>query len=91
MDVANAFNFTLHVPELDSQAMETVLDSQNVFSDDEIPKAVEALGQRIPIKKLFLLVEMVKQKVHELEDEALMGGVSLQLLLQCLEDLDFTK
>ncbi|XP_010439434.1 PREDICTED: vesicle-fusing ATPase-like [Camelina sativa] len=56
-----AFSVTYNVPLLRTQDVHKVLKHLNVFSEDDIEEASEALDDT-PIKKLYLLTEMASQR-----------------------------
>ncbi|CAD7699543.1 unnamed protein product [Ostreobium quekettii] len=63
MGLSDVFNVVLNVPPLTlTEEIETVIQSLDVFSRADIPKAVELLGAgAMPIKRLLMLVEMARQ------------------------------
>ena len=90
-----AFNVSLHVPELSPSEAAGVLSHIGAFSADDLPSACQALqalaGERIAIKKLFMLLEMARHgKAHEddMSDAANANEpVALERWVACLRDL----
>ncbi|RVW71930.1 Vesicle-fusing ATPase [Vitis vinifera] len=66
-----------------------VLQQLNVFSDDDIDSAAEALND-MPIKKLYMLIEMAAQGEHGGEAEAIYSGkekIAISHFFDCLQDM----
>ncbi|GMH39838.1 hypothetical protein BSKO_07742 [Bryopsis sp. KO-2023] len=63
MGMTESFNVVLHVPPLKStEEISEVLESLDVFSPEDLPSAVEALGSNpVAIKQLLMIVEMARQ------------------------------
>ncbi|XP_020257515.1 vesicle-fusing ATPase-like [Asparagus officinalis] len=73
LGICDAFSVTYHVPTLDKQDAKKVLQSLNVFADDDIDSAAEAV-HNMPIKKLYMLVEMAAQGAEGGSSEAIYSG-----------------
>ncbi|ONK70090.1 uncharacterized protein A4U43_C05F30130 [Asparagus officinalis] len=73
LGICDAFSVTYHVPTLDKQDAKKVLQSLNVFADDDIDSAAEAVHD-MPIKKLYMLVEMASQGAEGGNSEAIYSG-----------------
>ncbi|KAI6705124.1 hypothetical protein NL676_008086 [Syzygium grande] len=71
--VCNAFSCAYHVPVLKTDEVKEVLEQLNVFSEDDVDAATEALND-IPIKKLFMLIEMASQAERGGAAEAIPSG-----------------
>lgn len=65
--MTEAFNVELHVPPLKTpEEKAEVLQSQNVFRQEDLGFAVEALGSNyLSIKRLLMIVEMARQSGSE--------------------------
>ncbi|KAL3691429.1 hypothetical protein R1sor_005080 [Riccia sorocarpa] len=88
MDLVSAFNVSLHVPTLDHEDMRRVLVSLNVFAPEDVDAALGVLEEKMPIKKLLMLVEMAAQGGEGAE--AVYGGkerINLQRFVDCYNDL----
>ncbi|KNA25638.1 hypothetical protein SOVF_004730 [Spinacia oleracea] len=87
--IRDAFSVTYNVPTLKTEDARTVLHQLNVFSEDDIDSAAEALND-MPIKKLYMLIEMAAQGEHGGKAEAIYGGtekINLLHFYDCLQDL----
>ncbi|KAG5551257.1 hypothetical protein RHGRI_009622 [Rhododendron griersonianum] len=58
--ICDAFSVTYHVPKLQAEDSRKVLQQLNVFSEDDMDAAAEALND-MPIKKLYMVIEMAAQ------------------------------
>uniref|UniRef100_A0A803MHD3 Vesicle-fusing ATPase n=1 Tax=Chenopodium quinoa TaxID=63459 RepID=A0A803MHD3_CHEQI len=66
-----------------------VLQQLNVFSEDDIDSAAEALND-MPIKKVYMLIEMAAQGEHGGKAEAIYSGtekIDISHFYDCLQDL----
>ncbi|KAL6314767.1 hypothetical protein AAG906_027116 [Vitis piasezkii] len=87
--IRDAFSVTYHVPTLKTEDAKKVLQQLNVFSDDDIDSAAEALND-MPIKKLYMLIEMAAQGEHGGEAEAIYSGkekIAISHFFDCLQDM----
>ncbi|KAL3740113.1 hypothetical protein ACJRO7_021402 [Eucalyptus globulus] len=87
--VCSAFSFTYHVPTLKTDEAKEVLEQLNVFSEDDVHAAAEALND-IPIKKLYMLIEMAAQGEHGGAAEAIYSGrekIKISHFYDCLQDV----
>ncbi|GAB4846421.1 hypothetical protein Ancab_025426 [Ancistrocladus abbreviatus] len=87
--VRDAFSVTYHVPTLRTEDAKLVLHQLNVFSKNDIDSAAEALND-IPIKKLYMLIEMAAQGEHGGKAEAIYSGrekISISHFYDCLQDV----
>lgn len=87
--IRDAFSVTYHVPTLKTEDAKKVLQQLNVFSSDDIDSAAEALND-IPLKKLFMVVEMAAQGEHGGSAEAIYSGkekINISHFYDCLQDI----
>ncbi|GMH24284.1 hypothetical protein Nepgr_026127 [Nepenthes gracilis] len=87
--IRDAFSVTYHVPTLRTEDAKMVLQQLNVFSVNDIDSAAEALND-IPIKKLYMLVEMAAQGEHGGKAEAIYSGhekINILHFYDCLQDV----
>ncbi|XAR68334.1 Vesicle-fusing ATPase [Bertholletia excelsa] len=87
--ICDAFSVTYHVPKLKTEDARKVLQQLNVFSDDDIDAAAEALND-LPIKKLYMVVEMAAQGEHGGTAEAIYSGrekIKISHFYDCLQDM----
>lgn len=73
IDIVDAFSVAYNVPSLMKADVEKVLRQLNVFADRDIKRAASALDD-IPIKKLYMLVEMAAQGPTGTSAEAIYSG-----------------
>lgn len=89
IDIVDAFSVSYNVPSLMKADVEKVLRQLNVFADRDIKRAASALDD-IPIKKLYMLVEMAAQGPTGTSAEAIYSGqekVDIDHFLACLKDV----
>ncbi|GFP78610.1 vesicle-fusing ATPase [Phtheirospermum japonicum] len=99
--IRDAFSVTYHVPTLktedakkllptfDIRASSQVLQQLNVFSSDDIDSAAEALND-MPLKKLYMVVEMAAQGEQGGSAEAVYSGkekINVSHFYDCLQDI----
>ncbi|KZV25178.1 vesicle-fusing ATPase [Dorcoceras hygrometricum] len=87
--IRDAFSVTYNVPTLKTEDAKKVLQQLNVFSSDDIDSAAEALNE-IPIKKLFMVVEMAAQGEHGGGAESIYSGkekINISHFYDCLQDI----
>ncbi|GMY37369.1 vesicle-fusing ATPase-like [Fagus crenata] len=87
--VCNAFSVTYHLPTLKTDDAKKVLEQLNVFADEDINAAAEALDD-MPIKKLYMLIEMAAQGEHGGASEAIYSGkekIQISHFYDCLQDI----
>ncbi|XP_027345297.1 vesicle-fusing ATPase-like [Abrus precatorius] len=85
----DTFSVTYHVPSLNTNDAKKVLQYLNVFSDEDIDSAAEALND-MPIKKLYMLIEMAVQGEHGGSAEAIYSGkekINISHFYDCLQDV----
>ncbi|KAJ4845424.1 hypothetical protein Tsubulata_039749 [Turnera subulata] len=73
----------------DSRAPGWVLENLNVFAEEDVEAAAEAL-EDMPIKKLYMLIEMAAQGEHGGSAEAIYSGkekIKLTHFYDCLQDI----
>lgn len=94
MGLDSAFNVCLHVPALNPDETTSVLTQLDAFAPDVLPRAYQALeafaGSQIPIKRLFMLLEMARHGQTDHDDSMDVGSsgpVSLDRWVECLRDL----
>lgn len=87
--IRDAFSVTYNVPTLKTEDAKKVLQQLNVFSSDDIDSAAEALNE-MPIKKLFMVVEMAAQGEHGGRAESIYSGkekINISHFYDCLQDI----
>ncbi|KAK3431413.1 hypothetical protein EUGRSUZ_E03294 [Eucalyptus grandis] len=87
--VCDAFSVTYHVPTLKTEDAKKVLEQLNVFSEDDVDAAAEALND-MPIKKLYMLIEMAAQGERGGAAEAIYSGkekIKIAHFYDCLQDI----
>ncbi|CAN4097964.1 unnamed protein product [Withania somnifera] len=87
--LCDAFSVTYHVPTLKTEDAEKVLQQLNVFSSNDVDSAVEALND-MPIKKLYMVVEMAVQGENAGTAEAIYSGkekINISHFYDCLQDI----
>ncbi|TKY59271.1 Vesicle-fusing ATPase [Spatholobus suberectus] len=85
----DTFSVTYHVPTLNTKDAKKVLEQLNVFSDEDIDSAAEALND-MPIRKLYMLIEMAAQGVQGGSAEAIYSGkekINISHFYDCLQDV----
>ncbi|KAL0786949.1 hypothetical protein Bca101_003195 [Brassica carinata] len=86
--ICEAFSITYSVPTLRTEDAKKVLKQFNVFSEDDVEAAAEALDD-MPIKKLYMLIEMAAQGEYGGSAEAIYAGsekIKLTHFFDCLQD-----
>ncbi|KAL0284993.1 UNVERIFIED_CONTAM: Vesicle-fusing ATPase [Sesamum angustifolium] len=87
--IRDAFSVTYHVPTLKTEDAKKVLQQLNVFSSGDIDAAAEALND-MPLKKLYMVVEMAAQGEHGGAAEAIYSGkqkINISHFYDCLQDV----
>lgn len=87
--IRNAFSVTYHVPTLEPEDARKVLEHLNVFADEDLDDAAAALKD-MPIKKLYMVVEMAAQGEHGGRAEAIYSGeekINISHFYDCLKDV----
>ncbi|GER31530.1 vesicle-fusing ATPase [Striga asiatica] len=87
--IRDAFSVTYNVPTLQTEDAKKVLQQLNVFSSDDIDSAAEALND-MPLKKLYMVVEMAAQGEHGGSAEAIYSGkekINISHFYDCLKDM----
>ncbi|KAL0320675.1 UNVERIFIED_CONTAM: Vesicle-fusing ATPase [Sesamum radiatum] len=87
--IRDAFSVTYHVPTLKTEDAKKVLQQLNVFSSGDIDAAAEALND-MPLKKLYMVVEMAAQGEHGGAAEAVYSGkqkINISHFYDCLQDV----
>ncbi|KAK7319678.1 hypothetical protein RJT34_04401 [Clitoria ternatea] len=85
----DTFSVTYHVPTLNTNDAKKVLEQLNVFSDEDIESAAEALND-MPIRKLYMLIEMAAQGEEGGSAEAIYSGkekINISHFYDCLQDV----
>ncbi|KAL6282325.1 hypothetical protein ACE6H2_013254 [Prunus campanulata] len=85
----NTFSVTYNVPTLKTEDAKQVLAQLNVFADEDIDAAAEALND-MPIKKLYMVIEMAAQGEEGGSAEAIYSGkekINIQFFYDCLQDI----
>lgn len=83
MELTNAFNITLNVPNLNTQSVKSVLEHIKAVAPEELDAATTLLDDAsvgLPVKKLLLLVEMARQRSSQ-------QIVPYGSLVECMQDL----
>uniref|UniRef100_A0A1D1Z157 Vesicle-fusing ATPase n=1 Tax=Anthurium amnicola TaxID=1678845 RepID=A0A1D1Z157_9ARAE len=89
LGICDAFSVTYHVPVLTTNDAKKVLRGLNVFHDHDVDMATEALNN-MPLKKLYMLVEMAAQGEKGGNSEAIYSGqekISINHFFDCLNDV----
>ncbi|KAL2979282.1 hypothetical protein AAZX31_13G164100 [Glycine max] len=85
----DTFSVTYHIPTLNTKDAKKVLEQLNVFSDEDIDSAAEALND-MPIRKLYMLIEMAAQGEQGGSAEAIFSGkekINIAHFYDCLQDV----
>ncbi|XP_014510227.1 vesicle-fusing ATPase [Vigna radiata var. radiata] len=85
----DTFSVTYHVPTLNTKDAKKVLEQLSVFSEDDIDSAAEALND-MPIRKLYMLIEMAAQGEQGGSAEAIYSGkekINISHFYDCLQDV----
>uniref|UniRef100_A0A7N2LS73 Vesicle-fusing ATPase n=1 Tax=Quercus lobata TaxID=97700 RepID=A0A7N2LS73_QUELO len=83
------FSVTYNVPTLKTNDAKKVLEQLNVFANEDIDTAAESLND-MPIKKLYMLIEMAAQGEHGGDSEAIYAGkekIKISHFYDCLQDI----
>ncbi|KAK4589371.1 hypothetical protein RGQ29_020089 [Quercus rubra] len=83
------FSVTYNVPTLKTNDAKKVLEQLNVFAKEDIDTAAESLND-MPIKKLYMLIEMAAQGGHGGDSEAIYSGkekIKISHFYDCLQDI----
>ncbi|KAL2472665.1 Vesicle-fusing ATPase [Forsythia ovata] len=87
--IRDAFSITFHVPTLKTEDAKKVLQQLNVFASEDIDSAAEALND-MPIKKLYMVVEMAAQGEEGGAAESIYSGkekIQISHFYDCLQDV----
>ncbi|KAG6387322.1 hypothetical protein SASPL_152509 [Salvia splendens] len=87
--IRDSFSVTYNVPTLKTEDAKKVLQQLNVFSSDNVESAAEALND-MPLKKLYMVVEMAAQGEHGGSAEAIYSGkekINISHFFECLQDM----
>ncbi|KAF2303332.1 hypothetical protein GH714_016817 [Hevea brasiliensis] len=87
--ICDAFSVTYHVPTLKAEDAKKVLRQLNVFAREDVDAAAEALND-MPIKKLYMLIEMAAQGEQGGAAEAIYSGkqkIKIAHFYDCLQDV----
>ncbi|KAI7733374.1 hypothetical protein M8C21_018626, partial [Ambrosia artemisiifolia] len=87
--ICDAFSVTYHVPTLKTEDAKKVLQQLNVFSQGDIDAAAEALND-MPLKRLYMVVEMAAQGESGGSAEAIFSGketIQMSHFYDCLQDI----
>ncbi|KAK3229212.1 hypothetical protein Dsin_001093 [Dipteronia sinensis] len=87
--ICDAFAVTYNVPTLKTEDAKKVLKQLNVFAEEDIDQAAEALND-MPIKKLYMLIEMAAQGEQGGAAEAIYSGkekIKISHFYDCLQDI----
>ncbi|KAH9670888.1 Vesicle-fusing ATPase [Citrus sinensis] len=87
--ICDAFSVTYHVPTLKTDDAKKVLKQLNVFAEEDVDSASEALND-MPIKKLYMLIEMAAQGEQGGAAEAIYSGrekIKISHFYDCLQDM----
>ncbi|XP_021902227.1 vesicle-fusing ATPase [Carica papaya] len=89
LGICDAFAVTYHVPTLKTDDAKKVLEQLNVFAKEDVDSAAEALND-MPIKKLYMLIEMAAQGEQGGAAEAIYSGkekINIAHFYNCLQDV----
>ncbi|XWS12646.1 hypothetical protein CRYUN_Cryun37aG0107900 [Craigia yunnanensis] len=87
--ICDAFSVTYHLPTLKTEDAKKVLEQLNVFAEEDVIAAAEALND-MPIKKLYMLIEMAAQGEQGGAAEAIFSGrekIKISHFYDCLQDV----
>ncbi|KAJ6767092.1 hypothetical protein OIU79_022959 [Salix purpurea] len=87
--ICDAFSVTYHLPTLKAEDAKKVLEQLNVFTEDDVSAAAEALND-MTIKKLYMLIEMAAQGEQGGAAEAIYSGkekIKIAHFYDCLQDI----
>ncbi|KAF9672348.1 hypothetical protein SADUNF_Sadunf11G0032200 [Salix dunnii] len=87
--ICDAFSVTYHLPTLKTEDAKKVLEQLNVFAEDDISAAAEALND-MTIKKLYTLIEMAVQGEQGGGAEAIYSGkekIKIAHFYDCFQDM----
>ncbi|KAK3005695.1 hypothetical protein RJ639_017621 [Escallonia herrerae] len=87
--ICDAFSVTYHVPTLKTEDAKKVLQQLRVFSEEDIDAAAEALND-MPIKKIYMVIEMAAQGEQGGGAEAVFSGkekIKISHFYDCLQDI----
>ncbi|KAF9683574.1 hypothetical protein SADUNF_Sadunf04G0027900 [Salix dunnii] len=87
--ICDAFSVTYHLPTLKAEDAKKVLEQLNVFAEDDVSAAAEALDD-MTIKKLYMLIEMAAQGEQGGAAEAIYSGkekIKIAHFYDCLQDI----
>ncbi|KAJ3670985.1 hypothetical protein LUZ60_008411 [Juncus effusus] len=73
LGMVDSFSVTYHVPKLRQVDAKKVLKHLNVFAEEDIDAAAEAVDD-MPIKKIYMMVEMAAVGSHSGGTKAIFGG-----------------
>lgn len=85
----DAFSVTYNVPTLKTEDAKKVLKQLKVFSEEDIDAAAEALND-MPIKRIYMVIEMAAQGEHGGGAEAIYSGkekIQISHFYDCLQDV----
>jgi vesicle-fusing ATPase len=86
--ISDCFSVTHSVPTLQKEDAKKVLNQLNLFSEDDVDSAAEALND-MPIKKIYMLIEMAAQGENGGSAEAIYAGrekININHFYDCLGD-----
>ncbi|KAL9681107.1 hypothetical protein QQ045_012888 [Rhodiola kirilowii] len=87
--IRDAFSVSHHVPTLKTEDAKKVLEQLNVFAEEDVDAAAEALND-MPIKKLYMLIEMAAQGEHGGAADTIYSGqekIRISHFYDCLQDI----
>ncbi|KAH6764278.1 AAA-type ATPase family protein [Perilla frutescens var. frutescens] len=87
--IRDSFSVTYHVPTLKTEDAKKVLQNLNVFDSGDVDSAAEALND-MPLKKLYMVVEMSAQGEDGGSAEAIYSGkakINISHFYECLQDI----
>ncbi|XVF25799.1 hypothetical protein REPUB_Repub13aG0244700 [Reevesia pubescens] len=87
--ICDAFSVAYHLPTLKTDDAKKVLEQLNVFAEEDVSAAAEALND-MPIKKLYMLIEMAAQGEQGGSAEAIFSGkekIKISHFYDCLQDV----
>uniref|UniRef100_A0A7N0T661 Vesicle-fusing ATPase n=1 Tax=Kalanchoe fedtschenkoi TaxID=63787 RepID=A0A7N0T661_KALFE len=87
--IRDAFSVSYHVPTLKTEDARKVLEQLNVFAEEDVDAAAEALND-MPIKKLYMLIEMAAQGEQGGAADNIYSGqekIRISHFYDCLQDI----
>ncbi len=84
LGISEVFNEVKHVPTLSPEDLRHALELLDAFEPSELDAAVKMMGDEMPIKRLFLLLEQARHSGPKGAQVA--GRIPLSRFLDCMTD-----